>query len=30
VAILWVWKWNHRDDDRAMFLNLLDNAASAG
>lgn len=24
----WVWKWNHRDDDRAMFLNLLDNAAS--
>jgi transposase-like protein len=26
----WVWKWNHRDDDRAMFLNLLDNAANAG
>lgn len=24
----WVWKWNHRDDDRAMFRSLLDNAAS--
>jgi transposase len=25
----WVWKWNHRNDDRAMFLSLLDNAANA-
>jgi transposase len=25
----WVWKWNHRNDDRAMFRSLLDNAASA-
>ena len=24
----WVWKWNHRDDDRAMFRSLLDNAAA--
>ncbi len=24
----WVWKWNHRDDDRAMFRSLLDNVAS--
>ena len=23
----WVWKWNHRDDDRAMFRQLLENAA---
>jgi transposase-like protein len=23
----WVWKWNHRDDDEAMFRQLLDNAA---
>jgi transposase len=23
----WVWKWNHRDDDKAMFRSLLDNAA---
>jgi transposase-like protein len=22
----WVWKWNHRGDDRAMFRSLLDNA----
>jgi transposase-like protein len=22
----WVWKWNHREDDRAMFRQLLDNA----
>ena len=22
----WVWKWNHRDDDRAMFRSLLLNA----
>ncbi len=26
----WVWKWNHRDDDEAMFRQLLTNAASAG
>jgi hypothetical protein len=25
----WVWKWNHRDDDRAMFRSLLDNATQA-
>jgi transposase-like protein len=25
----WVWKWNHRNDDRAMFRSLLDNAAQA-
>jgi transposase len=24
----WVWKWNHRDDDAAMFRTLLDNAAT--
>jgi transposase len=24
----WVWKWNHRDDDAAMFRTLLANAAS--
>jgi transposase len=24
----WVWKWNHRDDDEAMFRQLLSNAAS--
>jgi transposase len=24
----WVWKWNHRDDDAAMFRSLLANAAS--
>jgi transposase len=24
----WVWKWNHRDDDAAMFRTLLTNAAS--
>jgi len=24
----WVWKWNHRDDDAAMFRSLLDNAAA--
>jgi transposase-like protein len=24
----WVWKWNHRDDDEAMFRSLLSNAAS--
>jgi hypothetical protein len=24
----WVWKWNHRDDDAAMFRTLLLNAAS--
>jgi transposase len=23
----WVWKWNHRDDDEAMFRQLLANAA---
>jgi hypothetical protein len=23
----WVWKWNHRDDDAAMFRSLLRNAA---
>jgi transposase len=23
----WVWKWNHRDDDQAMFRSLLLNAA---
>ena len=23
----WLWKWNHRDDDAAMFRTLLDNAA---
>jgi transposase-like protein len=25
----WVWKWNHRDDDRAMFHQLLLSSASA-
>ena len=25
----WVWKWNHRDDDEAMFRQLLSNAAAA-
>jgi transposase-like protein len=25
----WVWKWNHRNDDRAMFRSLLDNAVQA-
>jgi hypothetical protein len=25
--IKWVWKWNHRYDDEAMFRTLLDNAA---
>jgi transposase len=24
----WVWKWNHRKDDRAMFHRLLRNAAA--
>jgi hypothetical protein len=24
----WVWKWNHRNDDEAMFRQLLDNAAN--
>jgi transposase len=24
----WVWKWNHRDDDEAMFRQLLASAAS--
>jgi hypothetical protein len=24
----WVWKWNHRDDDAAMFRTLIANAAS--
>jgi transposase len=24
----WVWKWNHRDDDEAMFRQLLSRAAS--
>jgi transposase-like protein len=24
----WVWKWNHRDDDRAMFFRLLDSSAA--
>jgi len=24
----WVWKWNHRDDDHAMFRTLLQSAAS--
>ena len=24
----WVWKWNHRNDDAAMFRSLLRNAAS--
>lgn len=23
----WVWKWNHRDDDRAMFTSLIANAS---
>jgi transposase-like protein len=23
----WVWKWNHRDDDEAMFRNLLGQSA---
>jgi len=25
----WVWKWNHRDDDEAMFRRLLRSAATA-
>ena len=25
----WVWKWNHRNDDRAMFWQMLDNATGA-
>ena len=25
----WVWKWNHRDDDHAMFRSLIANAAHA-
>jgi transposase len=25
----WVWKWNHRDDDVAMFRTLLSSAVSA-
>jgi transposase len=25
----WVWKWNHRNDDQAMFRSLLRNAAAA-
>ncbi len=25
----WVWKWNHRDDDEAMFRQLLESAAPA-
>lgn len=25
----WVWKWNHRDDDEAMFRQMLANAATA-
>jgi transposase len=25
----WVWKWNHRDDDEAMFRQLLTSAAGA-
>jgi hypothetical protein len=24
----WVWKWNHRDDDEAMFKQLLARAAA--
>jgi hypothetical protein len=24
----WVWKWNHRADDEAMFRQLLSSAAS--
>ena len=24
----WVWKWNHRHDDRAIFRSLIDNAAA--
>jgi transposase len=24
----WVWKWNHRDDDEALFRQLLSNAAT--
>lgn len=24
----WVWKWNHRDDDRAMFRQLLQRAVA--
>jgi hypothetical protein len=24
----WVWKWNHRDDDEAMFRQLLSRAAT--
>jgi len=26
----WVWKWNHRDDDEAMFRQLLASAAGSG
>jgi transposase-like protein len=26
----WVWKWNHRDDDRAMFRTLIESATSPG
>ena len=25
----WVWKWNHRNDDEAMFRSLIQNAAVA-
>jgi|SRR5579862_215496 len=25
----WVWRWNHRDDDRAMFTQLLASSATA-
>lgn len=25
----WVWKWNRRDDDEAMFRQLLSNAAQS-
>ena len=25
----WVWKWNHREDDEAMFWQLLSSAAQA-
>ena len=24
----WVWKWNHRDDDQAIFRQLATNAAA--
>jgi transposase-like protein len=26
----WVWKWNHRKDDKAMFTSLLQQAATSG